>query len=82
MYMVGLGLLLLIMKLAEFGPVGAWSWWFVLMPFGLAIVWWAWADSSGWTKRREIDKMDARKVKRRNDNLDALGIDKTRGRRR
>lgn len=74
-YMVVLGVLLLILKLAEFGPFGEWSYWSVLWPFGLAVVWWAYADASGWTKRREIDKMEDRKKKRRQDNMEALGMD-------
>ncbi len=40
-----LGILLLALKLAEFGPVGAWSWWVVLLPFGLAT---AWRDRRWW----------------------------------
>jgi small Trp-rich protein len=75
MYFIVVGVLLLVMKVAEFGPVGAWPWWGVLLPFGLALVWWAWADATGWTKRREMDKMDAKKKQRRIDNLDALGMD-------
>lgn len=61
MYMVVLGVLLLILKLAEFGPVGQWSYWAVLWPFALAVIWWSYADSSGWNKRREIEKMEERK---------------------
>ena len=34
-----LGVLLLVLKLAEFGPVAAWAWWVVLAPFGLAAAW-------------------------------------------
>jgi small Trp-rich protein len=75
MYLVVLGVLLLVMKLAELGPVAQWSYWIVLAPFAGAVVWWAYADSSGWTKRREIDKMEERKRERRRNNLDALGLD-------
>jgi len=75
MYFIVVGVALLIMKIADLGPVGAWSWWGVLAPFGLALVWWAWADASGWTKRREMDKMEAKKRQRRIDNLDKLGMD-------
>ena len=75
MYFIVLGVLLLLMKVADFGPVGAWPWWAVLLPFGGAALWWAWADASGWTKRREIDKMEAKKQQRRIDNLDKLGMD-------
>lgn len=80
MYLVVIGTLLLVMKAVELGPVGAWSWWAVLWPFALAVLWWAWADKSGWTKRREMEKMEAKKEKRRRKNLEALGMDH-RGRR-
>jgi len=82
MAMVILGVLLLAMKWGEFGPVAQWSWWVVLMPFGLAVLWWSWADSSGWTKRREMNKMDDRVRQRREKNLAALGIDAKSRRRR
>lgn len=75
MYFVVLGVLLLVMKVAEFGPVAEWSWGWVLAPFGLAMAWWAWADSSGLTKRREMEKIEEKKQQRRIDNLDALGMD-------
>jgi small Trp-rich protein len=69
-----LGILLLALKLAEFGPVGAWSWWVVLLPFGLATAWWAFSDSIGLTQRRAMDKMEEVKAERRNRNLEALGL--------
>lgn len=75
MYFVVLGVLLLLMKWAEFGPVAAWSWWVVLAPFGLAVAWWAWADSSGYTQRKVGEKLDARKEERRKKNMAALGIE-------
>jgi small Trp-rich protein len=67
MYLVGLGLVLLIMKYMEFGPVANLSWWWVLAPFALAVCWWSWADSSGYTKRRAME----RELKRKNDRIDA-----------
>ncbi len=69
------GVLLIVMKVAEFGPVAEWSWWVVLAPFPLAVAWWAWADSSGLTKKREIDKMEQRKAERRRKHLVNLGMD-------
>jgi len=68
------GILLLGLKLAEYGPVANWPWWGVLLPFGLAIAWWGFADSTGLTRRRAMDKMDAKKVERRERNLEALGL--------
>lgn len=75
MYLVVLGVLLLAMKLTEIGPAGQWSYWAVLWPFAGAVIWWAYADKSGWTKRREMDKMEERKKMRRQTNLEALGMD-------
>lgn len=69
-----LGVLLLVLKLAEFGPVAAWAWWVVLAPFGLAAAWWAFADSIGLTQRRAMDKMEQTKAERRSRNLEALGM--------
>ncbi len=69
-----LGLALLAMKAAEFGPVATWSWFIVLAPFGLAVLWWGFADSTGLTQRRAIDKMEKRKVDRRQRDMEALGL--------
>lgn len=70
MYLLGLGLVLLLLKYTEVGPVAAWSWWWVLAPFALAVAWWAWADSSGYTKRkamaRENKRRDARRARTKN----------------
>ena len=51
MWFLGLGLLGVVLKFLEIGPVAQWSWFIVLIPFGLAVAWWAWADWSGYTKR-------------------------------
>jgi small Trp-rich protein len=39
-------------------------------------VWWAWADATGYNKRREMEKMEQRRQARRQQNLEALGMDK------
>ena len=64
MYFLIIGIAALVMKYLEFGPVAALPWWAVLSPFGMAVAWWAWADSSGYTKRVEIDLMERRKQDR------------------
>ncbi|MCB2022097.1 MAG: TIGR04438 family Trp-rich protein [Burkholderiaceae bacterium] len=73
MYLVLLGTALLLLKLLEYGSVGGWSWWVVLAPFAGAAVWWAWADASGYNKRRAMEGMEAKKAARRQRNMDALG---------
>jgi small Trp-rich protein len=74
MYFLGLGLVLLTMKWMEFGPVAAWDWWVVLAPFGLAVAWWAWADATGYTKRKAMEQEDARRQARVERNRDAMGM--------
>jgi len=69
-----LGLALLAMKALEFGPVAAWSWWAVLAPFGLAVLWWAYSDATGRTQRVAMAKMEKRKVERRQRDMEALGL--------
>lgn len=64
MYFLLIGMAGLVMKYLEFGPVATLPWWAVLSPFGMAVAWWAWADSSGYTKRVEMDLMEKRKQKR------------------
>ena len=73
MYFLGLGLILLAMKYLEMGPVAAWDWWVVLLPFGLAMVWWAWADASGYTKRKAMERENRRRDARIDRNKTAIG---------
>jgi small Trp-rich protein len=74
MYLVGLGVVLLAMKFLETGPVATWAWWVVLAPFGLAVAWWSWADASGYTKRKEMEREDAKRQARIDRNRDAMGL--------
>jgi len=74
MAFVVLGVLLLVMKLAEWGPVAGWAWGWVLLPFGLALAWWGYADATGLTRRRAMEKDAARKEERRRRNIDAMGL--------
>jgi small Trp-rich protein len=72
MYLLGLGLLLLVLKYIEWGFVAAWSWWVVMAPFGLAVAWWTWADSTGYTKRKAMELEDKRREERRERTKEAL----------
>ena len=75
MWFIVLGVLLIALKLAEVGFVAEWTWWAVLSPFAVAAVWWAYADASGLTKKREMDKLEDKKAERRRRSMEALGID-------
>ena len=72
MYFLGIGIVLLILKLMQIGPVGGWSRLIVLTPFALAAAWWVWADASGYTKRKEMEKMDAIRENRLQKQREAL----------
>jgi small Trp-rich protein len=76
MWFIVAGVLLVLLKLADISAVAAWSWWIVLAPFAAALVWWTYADASGFTKRREMDKLEDKKKERRRRAMDALGIDR------
>ena len=78
MYFLGIGIILLLLKYQEIGPIAAWDWWVVLSPFALAVAWWAWADWSGYTKRKAVEKENARKQARIDKNRDAMGIKRRR----
>ena len=87
MFFVIVGVLIIVLNLLGIGPFGDWNWnftgdvWKFTVPFILAALWWAWADKSGLNKRREMEKMEARKQNRRKENLAAMGLD-TRARRK
>lgn len=80
MWFVILGVVIIGLNLADIGPFGLWTWnltgdlWKFCVPFALAVVWWVWSDKSGLDKRREIEKMDAKRAARRKENLTALGL--------
>jgi len=74
MYLLGLGLVLLALKYLAVDPIAAWSWWLVMSPFGLAVAWWAWADSTGYTKRKAMERENRRRDARIDASREALGM--------
>ena len=78
MYLLGLGIVLLGLKYLAIGPVALWDWWWVLSPFAAAVVWWTWADWSGYSKREAVKKENERRQARIDKNRQSLGIQKRR----
>ena len=74
MLFLGIGIVLLVLKYLAMGPVAEWSWWVVLSPFGLAMAWWWWADATGYTKRKVMEKDDQRKQARIDKSREAMGL--------
>ncbi|BEP55297.1 hypothetical protein GmRootV118_25410 [Variovorax sp. V118] len=62
--------------------VAGWSWWIVLSPFALALAWWAWADSSGYTKRKVIEREERRKQARIDRQKTNMGLRTSNGQQR
>ena len=44
------------------------------IPFALAAVWWAWADWSGYTKRKAVERESARRQARIDQSREQLGL--------
>ncbi|MDM4765655.1 TIGR04438 family Trp-rich protein [Pelomonas sp. SE-A7] len=82
MWFIAIGVLAIALKLIGVAPVQGLSWIWVLSPFALAVVWWAWSDASGRTQRLEMDKLDQRKEERRQKAMAALGQQDPKSRRR
>ena len=74
MYLLLIGIVLLALKYLEVDPVATWTWWVVLSPLGLAVLWWWWADWSGYTKKKAVEKESARKQARIDKSRESLGI--------
>lgn len=74
MPLAAIGAVLLLLKIFEIDPVAGWAWYWILAPFGGAFVWWVWADTTGWTQRRAIKRMEDRKQARRERDIEALGL--------
>jgi small Trp-rich protein len=81
MLFVVIGLVVIGLNLAHVGIIGTWNWdvfgdlWKFTVPFWFAVLWWIWSDKSGLNKRREMARMEKKKVDRRKENLVSLGMD-------
>ena len=52
--------IILLMKIADIGPVAKLSWFWVLIPFGVLFVWWEIISPMiGWDKKKAEKKMEA-----------------------
>lgn len=74
MWFLMLGVLGVALKYLEIGPVATLSWWIVLIPFALAVAWWSYADASGYTKRKVIERENERKAERVDRQRSRLGM--------
>lgn len=85
MWFLGVGVLGVVLKYLEIGFVANLSWWIVLIPFALALAWWAWADASGYTSRKAMEREDQRRqdrIERQRSQLGMLSSRSARSKRR
>jgi small Trp-rich protein len=82
MWFLALGILAVALKYFEVGPFAQWSWFIVLIPFGLAMVWWAWADWSGYTKKKAVEREEDRRRDRIERQRSQLGMLNSRSRKK
>jgi small Trp-rich protein len=65
MWLLFVGLALLVSKLLDFGPLADLSWWWVILPFVLAFVWWEFFERRlGLDKKKAFDELDKAKKER------------------
>lgn len=74
MWLMALGVLTSGLKLFGVSRVAGWEWWLVLSPFAAAAVWWTIADAIGLTRRAAGRRHDRRVQRRRDSQLEALGM--------
>jgi len=74
MWFVVVGVVLTALKALDWAPMKDIGWLWVLLPFVLALLWWYWSDTSGRTKRLEMEKAEVRKAERRRRNIENLGM--------
>ena len=65
MWVLWIGVVLLVLKLADIGPVADLSWWWIAAVFGVAFVWFDFFEERlGLNKRKAFDEMEEAKQKR------------------
>ena len=69
MYLLIIGFLLVLMKFLDFGPASDWSWWVVLSPFILIIIWWEVIEKIFKLREKREEAKLAREKKERLDRM-------------
>lgn len=65
MWLLFVGLILLVSKLLDVGPLAGLSWWWVLLPFVVAALWWELFERRlGLDKKEAFDELEQAKKDR------------------
>jgi small Trp-rich protein len=69
--MLWVGLVLLLLKLADIAPIGEVSWWWIVLPFIGAFIWFEVFESRlGLNKKKAFDELDRAKQQRLKKDMD------------
>lgn len=74
MFFLIIGIVAFALKLAGVGPLASLHWWWFSVPFVLAIAWWKLSDALGLTQRMVMKRLLQRKLRRREEAMEALGM--------
>jgi small Trp-rich protein len=58
MPLVWIGLLLVLLKWFEIGPIGELSWWWVLSPLAVAVLWFEWLERVFGFDKRQVEGIE------------------------
>ncbi len=58
MVLVWAGVLLVLMRFLELGPVAEWSWWWVLSPLAAAMIWFEMLEKPLGRDRRQLEGVE------------------------
>lgn len=73
MAFVFLALVFIVLKFLDLGFMATVSWWWLAVPLVAAALWWEFADKVGYTQKKAMDRLDAKKEERRRRTLESLG---------
>ncbi len=63
MFIAVIAVIILLMKVADIEPVASWSWFYVLLPFGLLAFWWEFVSKWIGLDKRTAEKKMAKEMK-------------------
>jgi small Trp-rich protein len=72
MWLLWVGVALIVLKVLEISVFATMSWWWITLPFVLALIWFeVFEQRLGLDKKKAFDEMEAHKKKRIKDALEA-----------
>jgi small Trp-rich protein len=80
MWLVSIGLVLSLCKWLAIEPVVQWSWWVVFAPFLGAIIWWSYADATGYYTKKAAEQIEQKKKVRLQKQIEVLSREKSKKR--